>query len=93
MRRVCAQVEKESEAAALEVLHSKCALQDVFADSRFLKQEALQVSRGGGREGVKRMEMMVEVTGSLRACLFVLCIIMLSDFQHGVGSWTPPLFT
>jgi hypothetical protein len=25
------------------VLHSKCAIQDVFADSRFLKQEALQV--------------------------------------------------
>jgi hypothetical protein len=36
------QVEKECEAAALDVLHNKCAVQDVFADSRFLKQEALQ---------------------------------------------------
>ena len=39
------QVEKECEAAALDVLHNKCAVQDVFADSRFLKQEALQVGR------------------------------------------------
>jgi hypothetical protein len=37
------QTEKQYEAAALDVLHSKCAIQDVFADSRFLKQEALQV--------------------------------------------------
>eukprot|EP00878_Enallax_costatus_P015929 GHUV01016699.1.p1 GENE.GHUV01016699.1~~GHUV01016699.1.p1 ORF type:complete len:757 (+),score=260.66 GHUV01016699.1:586-2856(+) len=36
------EVEKECEAAALDVLHNKCAIQDVFADSRFLKQEALQ---------------------------------------------------
>lgn len=36
------QLEKEYEAAALDVLHNKCAIQDVFADSRFLKQEALQ---------------------------------------------------
>ncbi|WIA18254.1 hypothetical protein OEZ85_009722 [Tetradesmus obliquus] len=34
--------EKQYEATALDVLHSKCAIQDVFADSRFLKQEALQ---------------------------------------------------
>jgi hypothetical protein len=38
------QTEKQYEAAALDVLHSKCAIQDVFADSRFLKQEALQVT-------------------------------------------------
>eukprot|EP00775_Hariotina_reticulata_P002968 gene2968-3253_t len=38
------QVEKEWEATALDVLHSKCAIQDVFADSRFLKQEALQAA-------------------------------------------------
>lgn len=36
------QVEKEYEAAAIDVLHNKCAIQDVFADSRFLKPEALQ---------------------------------------------------
>jgi len=43
------QVEKECEASALEVLHSKCAVQDVFADSRFLKQEALQVRAAAGQ--------------------------------------------
>jgi hypothetical protein len=37
------QAEKDCEAAALDVLHNKCAVHDVFADSRFLKQEALQV--------------------------------------------------
>jgi hypothetical protein len=37
------QLEKECEATALDVLHNKCAVQDVFADSRFLKQDALQV--------------------------------------------------
>lgn len=36
------QLEKEYEAAALDVLHNKCTIQDVFADSRFLKPEALQ---------------------------------------------------
>lgn len=30
------------------MLHNKCAVQDVFADSRFLKQEALQVGGWGG---------------------------------------------
>ncbi len=37
------QAEREYEALALEVLHSKCAIQDVFADSRFLRPEALEV--------------------------------------------------
>lgn len=41
--RCTLQLEKECEATALDVLHNKCAVQDVFADSRFLKQEALQV--------------------------------------------------
>lgn len=36
------QVEEAWEAACLDVLHSRCAIQDVFADSRFLKHEALQ---------------------------------------------------
>eukprot|EP00877_Chromochloris_zofingiensis_P013112 jgi/Chrzof1/8054/UNPLg00099.t1 len=40
------QVEKECEAITLDLLHNKCAIADVFADSRFLKPEALQALVG-----------------------------------------------
>ncbi|KAF8061912.1 hypothetical protein HT031_004172 [Scenedesmus sp. PABB004] len=40
--KAATQAERDMEAAALETLHVRCAIQEVFADSRFLKQEALQ---------------------------------------------------